>query len=334
MYRLIKTQREQHRYLPEPEIWRYAHELSSAISYLHHQNILHRDIKPMNVLLTKDLHVKLADLGASRATRDSAFHVTRVGTPLYLAPELVTQTPYDFKVDIWALGCVLYHLAALRPPFSGCSFASLGYSILHTEPRSLPRCYSPRLSLFIKSMLEKRPSARPSITEIMQLIPAPKESDADELMTVTTDVTIGRGRNNIQRSMDGLIPSVNIGRSQGNYGNSPYLSHDRSHSPYPPKSPSPDCCGVMYIRPRTSSNFRTPEKYRQKPGNRQRQTSVDARTESRMSQRPESALGLVVGSSPVRLMSLIQPTIMLPLCSKPHTPLRHPKKPSVSALHD
>lgn len=44
---------------------------------------------------------------------------TRVGTPLYLSPELIKQKPYSFKVDVWALGCVIYHLAALEPPFAG-----------------------------------------------------------------------------------------------------------------------------------------------------------------------------------------------------------------------
>ena len=59
-------------------------------------------------------------MGVSKIVKNAMIEQnTRVGTPLYLSPELVKQKPYDYKVDIWALGCVLYHLACLSPPFYG-----------------------------------------------------------------------------------------------------------------------------------------------------------------------------------------------------------------------
>ena len=67
----------------------------------------------------------------------------RVGTPIYLAPEMIQHQPYSFKVDIWAIGCVLYHLAALRPPFYSENLVSLGYNIVHKFPSKLPKQYSP-----------------------------------------------------------------------------------------------------------------------------------------------------------------------------------------------
>jgi len=71
----------------------------------------------------------------------SQLHVA-AGTPLYLAPELVKRRPYDFKVDLWAFGCVLYHMAALEPPFNGESLVALGFNIVHKFPKPIPSTYS------------------------------------------------------------------------------------------------------------------------------------------------------------------------------------------------
>lgn len=80
-------------------------------------------------------------------TSDIALQGTRVGTPLYLSPELVQHLPYDFKViieltwkvDIWAFGCVIFHLAALEPPFIGENLINLGYNIVNKPPKPLPK---------------------------------------------------------------------------------------------------------------------------------------------------------------------------------------------------
>ncbi len=89
-----------------------------AIDYLHSHRIIHRDIKCLNILLTADKKIKIGDLGVSKIVSHSgAMNGTRVGTPLYLSPELVKQNPYDYKIDIWALGCAIYHLSCLEPPF-------------------------------------------------------------------------------------------------------------------------------------------------------------------------------------------------------------------------
>jgi NIMA (never in mitosis gene a)-related kinase len=83
-----------------------------ALEHLHSKNIMHRDIKCLNIFLSENKKIKIGDLGVSKIVSSSfAMQDTRVGTPLYLSPELVKQQPYDFKVDIWAVGCALYHLA-------------------------------------------------------------------------------------------------------------------------------------------------------------------------------------------------------------------------------
>lgn len=75
-------------------------------------------------------------------------------------------------MDIWALGCVLYHLVTLEPPFSGDNLISLGYNIVHKAPKALSTAYSPRLSALIMKFLEKSPGSRPKISETWDYFPS------------------------------------------------------------------------------------------------------------------------------------------------------------------
>jgi len=79
---------------------------------------MHRDIKSLNVFMTKDGHVRLGDLGVAKVLSDTTnFAKTIVGTPYYLSPELCQEKPYSFKSDIWALGILLYEICAQKFPF-------------------------------------------------------------------------------------------------------------------------------------------------------------------------------------------------------------------------
>lgn len=112
---------------------------------------------------------------------------TVVGTPLYLAPELVKHQPYDFKVDIWAIGCVLYHICALEPPFQGENLITLGFNIVNKNPKPLPGLYSAKLMNIINFLLQKNPAKRPSAREAIEKFPngrissLPSQNNNDEL---------------------------------------------------------------------------------------------------------------------------------------------------------
>ena len=172
LQRAIHTQRERHRLFPETKVWQIAYEVALAVQYLHSSHVVHRDIKPLNILLTKAGRVKVGDLGVATLMegRDLGKQ-TRVGTPLYLAPEIVLQEGYNYKVDIWGLGCVLYTIAQQDHPFKGDSLAALGQNIVQESPRPVPRLYSQKLVELIGWMMAKRPKDRPDITQVLERIP-------------------------------------------------------------------------------------------------------------------------------------------------------------------
>lgn len=83
---------------------------------MHDLKICHRDIKCANLFLTKSGMVKLGDLNVSKVAKKGMMH-TQTGTPYYASPEVWKDKPYDNKSDIWSLGCVLYEMITLLPPF-------------------------------------------------------------------------------------------------------------------------------------------------------------------------------------------------------------------------
>ena len=172
LYSLIKHYKKHSKYFSELDLWKISSEILTGLDYLHSHNIIHRDIKCLNLFITKDRHIKIGDLGVSSMTSNGDhLHYTRVGTPLYISPELVKQKPYDYKTDIWSFGCSLYHLACLEPPFMGGNLIVLGNNIVKGVPKVLPTQYSNELRNFVDKMLEKKAEKRPSAKEALDMIP-------------------------------------------------------------------------------------------------------------------------------------------------------------------
>ncbi|MCL4159842.1 UNVERIFIED_CONTAM: hypothetical protein GTU68_035695, partial [Idotea baltica] len=89
--------------------------LTMGIQALHSKSVLHRDLKAANIFLTSNKFVKIGDFGISKVL-DSTSAKTFVGTPYYLSPEVCSNKKYDFKSDLWSLGCILYELCTLDVP--------------------------------------------------------------------------------------------------------------------------------------------------------------------------------------------------------------------------
>ncbi|KAK6355368.1 G2-specific serine/threonine protein kinase [Orbilia brochopaga] len=132
--------------------------------------IVHRDLKPENVFLDHETCVKLGDFGLSRIlASDQHMATTYVGTPYYMSPEIVCDLPYTSRSDIWSLGCVIYELCVLSPPFDAKSLPALCQKIQAGRYNPLPNSYSPELRRVVDLCLRTNPSERPDTAKLLDL---------------------------------------------------------------------------------------------------------------------------------------------------------------------
>ena len=114
----------------ESTIWIWIIQLLKGIKYLHDNKIMHRDLKCANIFLMKNGLLKIGDLNVSKIAKSNMAR-TQTGTPFYLAPEVWKDLPYDYKCDIWSVGCIIYELCTSRPPFRGTSLKELGRNVIN-----------------------------------------------------------------------------------------------------------------------------------------------------------------------------------------------------------
>lgn len=141
-----------------------------ALNYLHEKKIVHRDIKPQNIFLTRANVVKIGDFGVARAlegTQDLC--QTVIGTPYYLSPEVWNNEPYNSQTDIWSLGCILYELCTLKRPFTARDANQLYAKVMRGNFEPLPARFSKNIRNLVSSMLNPVPSERLTATQILQL---------------------------------------------------------------------------------------------------------------------------------------------------------------------
>jgi len=142
-------------------------QIVSALSFMHSQSVLHRDLKAANVFLTSRNLIKIGDFGISKVLDDTAqLARTAIGTPYYLAPELINGEPYGFKADVWALGVLLYEMMALRRPFQADSLPALAMRIVRVDFPPPPDAFSTEVRELLGAMLQRDPMARPSCHQI------------------------------------------------------------------------------------------------------------------------------------------------------------------------
>lgn len=153
----------------EEQILRWFTQAILALKYVHERHVLHRDLKSSNFFITKEGNLKVGDFGIAKVLNCTvACARTQIGTPYYLSPEVCQEKPYNWASDIWAMGCVLYELCALKVPFDAPNLSALVQRICCSPLPNIPNHYSQETRRLGLEMLNRSPEKRPMASDILQ----------------------------------------------------------------------------------------------------------------------------------------------------------------------
>lgn len=163
-------------------------ETATALNYLHHSQQIHRDLKAGNILLDLDAHVFLSDFGVSASMRDSKVRQTFVGTPCWMAPEVLEQKKgYDYRADIWSLGISAIELANGAAPYHNYHPLKVMKNIIEQPPPVLSKTagWSSDFVKLVADCLHKDPNERPNIDVLLERHKAFfDKADRDEVVRI------------------------------------------------------------------------------------------------------------------------------------------------------
>ncbi|KAH3666282.1 hypothetical protein OGAPHI_004471 [Ogataea philodendri] len=161
LYKLLKSKKR----FDDVTASYYTIQVASALSYLHKKHIVHRDLKPENILLHFNNQIKLSDFGWSVYAPSNTKRTTMCGTLDYLPPEMVEAKTHDEKVDVWALGVLLYEFLVGRPPFEEQNSSTTYKRIAKVDLR-IPSFVSPEAADLIRKLLTYEPEKRIKLSDI------------------------------------------------------------------------------------------------------------------------------------------------------------------------
>ena len=214
LFQVITERKKTKNYFDEQEIWKTFVQLLKGLKSLHDLNILHRDIKSANVFLFEGGICKLGDLNVSKVARKGLGY-TQTGTPYYASPEVWEEQPYDSKSDVWSLGCVIYEMATLRPPFQAQSMEELYKKVMRGIYPKISSRYSEDLSDVLKLMIQVEVGARPSCEELLKM---PMIYKRIEFFNENKDLDINNEQMDSINQKFQLLKTINVPKKLENLG--------------------------------------------------------------------------------------------------------------------
>ncbi|XP_076592372.1 serine/threonine-protein kinase Nek10 [Chaetodon auriga] len=168
----LSSLKEKQQQFTEDRIWNIFIQMCLALRYLHKEKrIVHRDLTPNNIMLGEKDKVTITDFGLAKQKQENSKLTSVVGTILYSCPEVVKNEPYGEKADVWALGCILYQMAALQPPFYSSNMLSLASKIVKAVYEPIEEgAVSERVTDMIRWCLSPDADQRPDIVAVSSRI--------------------------------------------------------------------------------------------------------------------------------------------------------------------
>lgn len=170
LYQKITNKQKENEYFSEAEVWQVLIHALRGLKELHDLRIMHRDLKSANIFFTKDGIAKLGDMNVSKTIGANGLNYTQTGTPYYASPEVWNDEPYDVKSDIWSLGCVIYEMCQLKPPFRAKTMDELYKRVSQGVYSRIPKVFSNDLSSVIKLLLQTNPAKRPTWNKLLNSV--------------------------------------------------------------------------------------------------------------------------------------------------------------------
>ena len=168
--KFLKNLKKTNNKLQEKTLIEYFTQVTKCLEYIHSQRIVHRDLKPGNIFIVDGV-MKLGDFGISKILEKTGdFTQSNVGTPFYFSPEICKGQKYDFKTDLWNLGCILFELATLEKPFTSEGYVDLIDVINNKNPDFNKINYSSKIVQLCRMLLEKNPSKRPTCSQVLNYL--------------------------------------------------------------------------------------------------------------------------------------------------------------------
>lgn len=179
------------------EIYPILKGVAGGIDYAHSMGIIHRDIKPDNILITKDFIPKITDFGIARIVDTSSTHDSGIlGSPSYMSPEQILGGPMSSATDIFSFGILIYYILAGEKPFYGNTPHAVTYRILNEDPKP-PSFYNPSLTAHIDGVILKTLSKKPEerykkAIDVVESLLKAESKQVERLEEQDTNVTLGK----------------------------------------------------------------------------------------------------------------------------------------------